>query len=124
MYSKVEVALLLGSVLLLAACATPEQRAAQARQQQYQAAQAQRNAIENRRIYLVGLGKKCVEYGFKTGTTAYAQCIQNAEQQNEAFIQNQNAINYQQSQQDRQNLQNAFQPLIDFDKNTRELFKK
>ena len=100
------------TALLLTACASPQQRAAYAEQQRYQAEQA-RNA------HFEGLTARCQQYGFQTGTTAFAQCLQQAEQQE---IVN-NAIRWQQDQQQRQQVQDAFKPLIDFDKNTREQFK-
>lgn len=65
------------------------------------------------------LTARCQQYGFQTGTTAFAQCLQQAEQQETVN----NAILWQQDQQQRQQVQDAFKPLIDFDKNTREQFK-
>jgi hypothetical protein len=58
----------------LVGCASPEQQAAYQRQQQWQAEQNQRNAYQS-------LVNKCESYGFKRGTTPFAQCLQQAEQQ-------------------------------------------
>ena len=66
MYNKTLLCagLALATALLLAACASPEQRAAYQQQQRYQAEQAQR-------ALLAGLTAKCRQYGFQVGTTAF-----------------------------------------------------
>jgi len=81
---SLKISVVVSACSLLPACATPEQRAAYERQQQYQAEQARIQAQQARQQYLSQLGSKCAQYGFKTGTDAYAQCVQNAEQQDEA----------------------------------------
>jgi outer membrane biogenesis lipoprotein LolB len=78
----------LSTVLFLSGCASPEQRAAYQRQQQWQAEQNQRSAFQS-------FVKKCEGYGFKSGTTAFAQCLQQAEQQSVI----ENAMQGQQNQQ-------------------------
>lgn len=85
--------------------------------------QAKKQVQDNNRAYFLGLGTRCEQYGFKNGTTAYSKCIQDAHQQDNAYMQNQNAIQFQQDQQNRQNMRNSLQPLIDIDKTTREQFK-
>ena len=54
--------------LFLVGCASPQQQAAYQYQQQSQAEQNQRNAFQS-------LVNKCEGYGFKSGTTAFAQCL-------------------------------------------------
>jgi hypothetical protein len=85
---------------LLAACSTPEQIAERDRQNQYRARLAQQAYVER-------LAGKCDSYGFQRGTTAFAQCMQQAEQQqsidnamqNAAALQAFSAMQQQQSQQ-------------------------
>ena len=74
MKHKVKIALIFIFATLLAGCTTPEQRAEQDRQEQYRAQQAQ---LAN----TARLNAKCAGYGFQRGTTAFAQCMQQAEQQ-------------------------------------------
>jgi len=91
-------------VALLAACSTPEQIAERDRQNQYRAQLAQQAYVER-------LAGKCDSYGFQRGTTAFAQCMQQVEQQqsienamqNAAALQAFSAI--QQQQQSQQLLQ-------------------
>ena len=97
MYHKAKITLLISAVTLLSACASPQQMAAQARQQQYQA-QQERIAYESR------LTSKCTNYGFKPGTTAFAQCLQQAEQQESMD----NAVKFQQNVQNQQVQQQQF----------------
>lgn len=95
-------------VTFLVGCTTPEQAQYQAQQRQYQAQQAQLQAQQAREAYFVNLNAKCDGYGFQRGTTAFAQCLQQAEQQDsmdsalrmqrDALFIQQNAISNQQQQ--------------------------
>jgi hypothetical protein len=72
--------------MALSGCASPEQRAANQRQQQWQVQQAEQARVG-------ALMRKCDSYGFRRGTTEFAQCLQNAEQQKaleDAIYQQQN----------------------------------
>ena len=74
MNTKIKITFALIFVTLLIGCTTPERRAELDRQAQYRAQQAQDEYVER-------LNSKCVGYGFQRGTTAFAQCMQQAEQQ-------------------------------------------
>jgi hypothetical protein len=83
--------------LFLSGCASPQQQAAYQYQQQSQAEQNQRNVFQS-------LVNKCEGYGFKSGTTAFAQCLQQAEQQ----LVIENAMRAQQNHQSQQYQQQQF----------------
>ena len=83
--------------LFLVGCASPQQQAAYQYQQQSQAEQNQRNAFQS-------LVNKCEGYGFKSGTTPFAQCLQQAEQQ----LVIENAMRAQQNYQSQQYQQQQF----------------
>lgn len=85
---------------ILVACMTSEQMAANAEN-------ARQQAVANREIYLQRLGDRCRKYGFTSGTTAYAQCIQNAEQQDDAQNANMIQLNMQSQQLQQQQFQRA-----------------
>ena len=74
MKHTVKIALVFIFATLLAGCTTPEQRAEKDRQKEYREQQA---AQANTAL----LNAKCAGYGFQRGTTAFAQCMQQAEQQ-------------------------------------------
>lgn len=93
--SKILILILFSSVL--SGCASPEQRAAYEREQQEQARQMEQSRV-------AALRNKCLQYGFKSGTTQFAQCLQQAEQQ-EAMN---NAIRWQQNQEVNRERQEAF----------------
>lgn len=59
------------TVVLLSACATPEQRQAWDRQQQFEQQRAAEAAAQR-------LVNQCDAFGFKRGTTAFSQCLQQA----------------------------------------------
>ena len=96
----------------LTACSTPEERAAEIKQQKAEQKIA-------RQKYIAKLSNKCKEYGFKPATPEFSQCLQTAEQQDtlERSV-------YLQQQQLNQNKPNPFQSMMDADKNTRALFKQ
>jgi outer membrane biogenesis lipoprotein LolB len=93
--SKILFLLIFIANFYLYGCASPAQQAASQRQKQWQAEQNQRNAYQS-------LVNKCEGYGFKSGTTAFAQCLQQAEQQ--VVIENAMRAqhNYQSQQQQQQ----------------------
>ena len=97
---------------LLSSCASPEQQAAERQQQLAQSAQRQRVMIER-------LSAKCQQYGFQQGTNAFANCLQQAEQQEDMN----NALMWQQQQQSYQQIQNGLNQLGNIDNVTREQFK-
>jgi hypothetical protein len=74
MKHKVKIALMLMFATFLVGCTTPEQRAEKDRQKQYRAQEAEQANTAR-------LNVKCAGYGFQRGTTAFAQCMQQAEQQ-------------------------------------------
>lgn len=78
---------------ILSGCVSPEQRAAY-REQARQYEQSRFEALRN----------KCLQYGFQSGTTAFAQCLQQAEQQ-EIMT---NAIRLQQEEQYQQQQRDTF----------------
>ena len=88
---KVKITLVFIFATLLAGCTTPEQRAEKDRQAQYRAQQAQQANTAR-------LNAKCAGYGFQRGTTAFAQCMQQAEQQDSVD----SAIQMQQNELNRQ----------------------
>ena len=92
-----KILILIFSLSILYGCASPEQRAAYEREQQEQARQREQSRV-------AALKYKCLQYGFKSGTTQFAQCLQQAEQQ-EAMN---NAIIWQQNLQAQQQQQEAF----------------
>ena len=100
---KIPLRLLISGVILclplisLVGCASRAQRDAYDRQQQLQAEQARRNAFQS-------LVNKCEGYGFKRGTTPFAQCLQQAEQQ--AVMEG--AMLYQQNLQAQQQQEQMF----------------
>lgn len=96
-YKEIKLLAVIIFALLVGACASPEQQAAYRRQQQMQAEQIRRNAFQM-------LVNKCEAYGFKSGTTAFAQCLQQAEQQ--AVIES--AVRSQQEYQSQQQQQQLF----------------
>jgi hypothetical protein len=98
MHRKVQITLVISAVAFLSACASPQQIAEQARQQQYQA-QLAKMEYESR------MNSKCANYGFKSGTTEFAQCLQQAEQQESMD----NAVKFQQNVQNQQYRQQQFQ---------------
>ena len=60
--------------MALSGCASPEERSAYQRQQQWQAQQAEQTRVG-------ALMGKCDGYGFSRGTPQFSQCLQQAEQQ-------------------------------------------
>ena len=85
---------------ILVACMTSEQMAANEEK-------ARQQAVADRKIYLQRLGNRCTGYGFTAGTTANAQCIQNAEQQDDAQNANMIQLNMQSQQFQQQQFQRA-----------------
>jgi ABC-type transport system involved in cytochrome bd biosynthesis fused ATPase/permease subunit len=71
---SIKLAALASLILLFTACASPEQQRQAQRQAQQQVQQAQQN-------YQEGLASRCDGYGFQRGTTAFSQCMQNADSQ-------------------------------------------
>ena len=88
---KLKITLVFIYVTLFVGCTTPEKRAEQNRQEQYREQQAQQ-------AYSDKLNSKCVGYGFQRGTTAFAQCMQQAEQQESMD----NVVQMQKAELDRQ----------------------
>ena len=74
MSCKVKFAFIVMVSALLTSCSTPQEEAKQAREEQYRQKQAQQANSKR-------LNAKCIGYGFQRGTTAFAQCIQQVEQQ-------------------------------------------
>ena len=74
MKCKVKIALMFLSVILLVGCATPAERAAQEHKKSIEVWSKNYRAQQDRQ-------EKCSGYGFQSGTTAFAQCLQQAEQQ-------------------------------------------
>jgi hypothetical protein len=102
MKDKVKITLLFIFSTLLASCATPEERAERARQWQYEAQLAQQAFVEK-------LNAKCIGYGFQPGTTAFAQCLQQAEQQAEQQESMNTALKMQQDELKRQKSERDWQ---------------
>ena len=69
--SSKRLLLIIFPVVVLSACASPEQRQAWEREQQYKNQQAAQAAAQR-------LINQCDGYGFKRGTTAFSQCLQQA----------------------------------------------
>jgi len=105
-------------VLLITACSTPQEKAAQRRQQRIEMENEKIEIEKTRQRFLAKLSKKCRDYGFKAETNEFAQCLQQAEQQDLLA----RSVQLQQ-QQVQQNEKNPFKEMMDADKNTRELFK-
>ena len=71
--------LVLASLLILASCATPEERALRAQQEEY--ARQQREAQ-----YVANLNYRCTQLGFTEGAPDHRQCMLQLHQQNQATI--------------------------------------
>jgi hypothetical protein len=63
--------------IVLAGCASPEQRAAFQQQQAYQ--QQQQEAA-----YMASLKARCSQFGFSEGSTQHSECMMSLHQQNQA----------------------------------------
>jgi hypothetical protein len=99
--------LLMASAILLA-CATPEEQAVKRREQQIEKENA-------RKIFLLTLSKKCKDYGFKSGTTEFSQCLQQAEQQEILS----RSVKLQKKQIE-QNEKSLFESLMELENKTRQ----
>ena len=95
---KIILALMI--VNMLVACESTQRRIAREEE-------ANRQAIADRAVYLRNLGDRCSQYGFKQGTPPFAQCIQNAEQQDDAQRANMMQLNMQSQQLQQQQFQRA-----------------
>ena len=85
---------------MLVACESTQHRLAREEE-------ANRQAVADRATYLRSLGDRCSQYGFKPGTPPFAQCIQNAEQQDNAQRANMIQLNMQSQQLQQQQFQRA-----------------
>lgn len=80
MFNVKLISLLVCSSLLVAACATPEQQARLAAQQQ-----AEQQAIYQ--AIVRAIKDRCTQFGYKEGTDSFARCIQEETRAVEAYAQ-------------------------------------